>query len=76
MQGKVTLKVFPPTGRDFYLLSFDPEAGEARYQKVTACVGDQRETVEETWLSNVFDVLNTKGVAVRVEWSGPKNASP
>lgn len=76
LQGNFMLKILPPTGRGYYMLSLDSKAREARYVKVTACPGDQRETVEETWLSNMFDVLNTEGVAVRVEFSYGSNSAP
>jgi len=69
LHGEVKLKIFPPTGRDYYILSYDPGSNEAEYRKITACAGDARETVEVAWLSTVFDVLNSKGVAVRVEWA-------
>ncbi len=76
LKGDIALKILPPTGRDYYTLTFDPEARMARFMKVTACDSDQRETVEETWLSNMFDVLNTKGVAVRTEFSNDSAAKP
>lgn len=63
------MKIFPPSGRDYYLLSYDLESGQAEYRKVTACSGDARETVEVAWLSTLFDILNSKGVAVRIEWA-------
>jgi len=69
LKGNVALKIFPPTGRDYYMLSYNQESGQAEYRKVTACAGDARETFEVAWLSTVFDVLNTRGVSVRVEWS-------
>lgn len=76
LKGDVALKIMPSADRDYYTLTFDPEARMARFMKVTACDGDQREIVEETWLSNMFDVLNTKGVAVRAEFSNDSDAKP
>jgi hypothetical protein len=76
LKGDIALKIMPPTGRDYYTLTFDPEARIARFMKVTSCGGDQRETIEETWPSNMFDVLNTKGVAVRAEFSNGSDAKP
>lgn len=67
LQGQVEIKIFPPTGRDYYLLSYDRAKDVALYYKVTACSGDQRETIEEAWLSIVSDVVNTPGVSARVE---------
>ncbi len=76
LKGEATLKILPPTGRDYYTLTFDSDANRARFMKVTACDGDQRETVEESWLSNIFNILNTKGVAVRAEFSNGSDVKP
>ncbi len=75
-EGRGHIEDFAAPGRDYYTLTFDSDANRARFMKVTACDGDQRETVEESWLSNIFNILNTKGVAVRAEFSNGSDIKP
>jgi hypothetical protein len=69
-RGDLAVIAYLPASRDYYRIECSPTQDKAIYAKYTSCEGDQRETVEEFWPSRMYDIFNTTGVAIRVQFKG------
>lgn len=66
-KGAIEIKILPPIGPDYYLITYNEEKREAIYFTTVSSENERKTTVEETSLNQIFNAMNMQGTAARVQ---------